>query len=165
MSQSVLTSQIRAALKMLRSAIEACPDALWDRKSDPNGFWALAYYTLFFAHLYALASEEDLEPFAGDVAGREGLVWIDLGDWSELEPGDTNSKDDVLACRDHIDRRVAEPVQSAPFDGPSGFHWLPLPRGAAHLCNLRHIQHHASQMAEGLRQDTGVGTNWVFADG
>ena len=38
MEQDAVTSQIRAALKMLRSAIEACPDALWHRKSDHNGF-------------------------------------------------------------------------------------------------------------------------------
>ena len=123
----------------------------------------LAYHTLYFAHLYLSPSEETFESFERDVAGREGFGRTDLGDWSELKPEDTCSKDGVLAYCDHIDGCVAELVQSAPFDGPSGFHWLPFSRGEAHLYNLRHIQHHAGQLAERLRQDADVGTKWAFA--
>ena len=165
MRQDVVVSQIRAALKMLRSAIEACPDGLWDREEDHNAFWVLAYHTLYFAHLYLSPSEAAFEPFERDVAGHEGFGRTDLGDWVELLPEDTYTKADVLAYCDHIDGRLASLVQSAPFDGPSGFHWLPFTRSEAHLYNLRHIQHHAGQLAERLRQEAGVGTSWAFAVG
>lgn len=163
MDCEVVASQIRAALKMLRSTIEACPDALWDREGDHNAFWVLAYHTLYFAHLYLSPSEEAFVPFERDASGRPGYGKTDLGDWSELVPGDTYAKSDVLAYCDHIDGLVIDLVRSTPFDAPSGFHWLPFSRSEAHLYNLRHVQHHAGQLAERLRQNADVGTKWTFA--
>jgi hypothetical protein len=156
-------SQIRAALRMLRSAIEACPNSLWDRETDHNRVWMLAYHTLYFAHLYLSPSEAAFEPFERVVEGCPGFGQTDLGDWSELGPGDVYAKSDIFAYCDHIDERVAELVQATPFDAPSGFHWLPFSRGEAHLYNLRHIQHHAGQLIERLRQTIDEGTSWVFA--
>ena len=121
---------------MLPSTIEACPDALWDREDDHNAFWVLAYHTLYFA------------PFEREVSGRPGYGKTDLGDWTELQLGDTYSKADVLAYCDLVDGLVVDLAGSAPFDAASGFHWLPFSRGEAHLYNLRHIQHHAGQLAE-----------------
>jgi hypothetical protein len=163
MDQDIVASQIRAALKMLRSTIETCPDALWDREDDHNAFWVLAYHTLYFAHLYLSVSEEAFIPFEREVSGRPGYGRTDLGDWAELQLGDTYSKADVLAYCDHVDGLVVDLVGSAPFDAASGFHWLPFSRGEAHLYNLRHIQHHAGQLAERLRQVAGEGTQWAFA--
>jgi hypothetical protein len=42
MDHDTVISQIRAALKMLRSAIEACAESLWNRGTDRNAFWILA---------------------------------------------------------------------------------------------------------------------------
>jgi len=162
MNHEAITSQIRAALKMLRLAIEACPDALWSREADHNPFWVVAYHTVFFAHLYLSPSEEAFEPFIRDVAGRSGFGCTDLGDWTELAPEDVYAASDVLAYCDHVDGRVAELVRAAPLHAPSGFHWLPFTRGEAHLYNLRHIQHHVGQLAERLRQVANTGDGWVF---
>lgn len=123
----------------------------------------LAYHTLYFAHLYLSPSEAAFEPFERAVEGRPGFGQTDLGDWSELEPGDVYAKSDVFAYCNHIDKRVSGLVQATPFDVPSGFHWLPFSRGEAHLYNLRHIQHHAGQLIERLRQTIDEGTGWVFA--
>lgn len=163
MDQDGITAQIRAALKMLRSAIEACPDPLWDRETDHNPFWALAYHTLYFAHLYLSPSEEAFEPFEREVEGHPGFGRIDLGDWSKLQAEDVYAKRDLLAYCDYVDKRVLTLVRSAPFDAPSGFHWLSFTRGEAHLYNLRHIQHHAGQLIERVRQATDEGTSWVHA--
>ncbi len=163
MDRVAVISQIRASLKMLRSTVEACPDSLWHRDSDHNPFWVLAYHSIYFAHLYLSPSEEAFEPFERGVEGREGFGRTHLGDWSVLTSDDAYSKEDVLAYCDYVDGRVAELVDSTPFDGPSGFGWLPFSRGEAHLYNLRHIQHHAGQLAERLRQVAGEGTGWVSA--
>jgi len=57
---------------------------------------------------------------------------------------------------------VSELVHSTPFHAESGFHWLKLSKGEAPLYNLRHIQHHAGQLIERLRQEAGLGSKWVF---
>ena len=162
MDTTIVSSQIRAALRMLRSAIEACPDDLWNREIDHNPFWVLAYHTLYFAHLYLSPSEDAFEPWEHTVNGYVGYGKTDLGDWTKLTPDDVYAKADVLAYCDHIDGRVSGLVESTLFDAPSGFHWLKFSKGEAHLYNLRHIQHHAGQLIERLRHTTGVGSKWVF---
>lgn len=162
MQDSVVCSQIRAALKMVRNVIETCPDGLWDRTSDHNPFWALAYHTLYFAHLYLSPSLEEFEPFVRSARGHDGFGRTDLGDWSVLTPADVYAKDDILAYLEHIDTYVCQWVESTSFDAPSGFHWLKFSKAEAHLYNLRHIQHHAGQLAERLRQEADLGSRWVF---
>ncbi len=43
--------QFAAAIQTLQQAIEACPDDLWDDRTDGSPFWHLAYHTLFFTDL------------------------------------------------------------------------------------------------------------------
>lgn len=161
MKPTIVSSQIRAALKMLRSTIETCPNELWNRKADHNPFWVLAYHTLYFAHLYLSPSEDAFEPYRRQANGHAGYGKTDLGDWTELTPDDVFSKPDILAYCDHINGHVLEWVESTPFDAPSGFHWLKFSKAEAHLYNLRHIQHHTGQLAERLRQEVGLGVRWV----
>ena len=163
MDHASLTSQMRAALAMLRSTIGSCPEDLWKREKDCNPFWALAYHAVYFAHLYLSPSQEEFVPFERQVRGREGFGQTDLDDWSKLTPDDVYSREDVLAYCDHVDAAVDRLVASKPFDAESGFHWLMFSRGEALLYNLRHVQHHAGQLAERLRQELDVGTKWVGA--
>jgi len=161
MDHEIVVSQIVAALRMLRSTIEACPEELWNRTSDHNRFWALAYHATFFAHLYLSPSKEALEPFEREVAGHTCYGRDHLGDWAELVEEDAFTVADVLAYCDHIVERVEDLVASTSFDAPSGFHWLTFSKGETHLYNLRHIQHHAGQLGDRLRQEAGIGTRWV----
>ena len=162
MEPNSVSSQIRAALKMLRSAIEACPEPLWNREVDANPFWVLAYHTLYFAHLYLSPTEDAFEPFTRKADGHPSYGNADLGDWTKLTPGDVFSKPDVLAYCDHVNGHVSELVASTPFDQPSGFYWLKFSKAEAHLYNLRHIQHHAGQLIDRLRQEADIGSKWVF---
>ena len=45
---------------MLRSAVEACPDDLWDDYAHGTPFWHLAYHALFYADFYLF---DDAEAF------------------------------------------------------------------------------------------------------
>ena len=164
MDPTIVSSQMHAAMKMLRSAIVACPDELWNREADHNPFWVLAYHTLFFAHLYLSPSEDAFEPWDREVQGHAAYGRSHLGDWTKLTSDDVFTKLDILAYCDHIDGCVAELVESTPFDAESGFHWLKFSRAEAHLYNLRHIQHHAGQLTDRLRQAAGIGSKWVADD-
>ena len=52
LTEEILVSQYGAALGMLRSAIEACPDALWTDPAYANRCWHVAYHGVFYAHFY-----------------------------------------------------------------------------------------------------------------
>lgn len=161
MEPTIISSQIRAALKMLRSTIEACPDSLWNREADANPFWVVAYHTLYFTHFYLSPSEDEFKPYERQAAGHAGYGKADLGDWTNLTPADTFTKVDVLAYCDYIYEHVSNLVESTPFDQPSGFYWLKFSKAEAHLYNLRHIQHHAGQLSERLRQEANLGIRWI----
>jgi hypothetical protein len=161
--KEIIASQIRAALEMLRHTIERCPDSLWEVGTGGNAYWVVAYHTLYFTHLYLSPSEREFAPFELEVSGHEGFGRADLGDWRDLTGEDVYSRDDVLAYWHHINERVGAWVEGTPLVHPSGFHWLPFSRAEAHLYNLRHIQHHAGQLADRLRRETDQGTPWAFA--
>ena len=165
MEKDVIVSQIRAALKMLRAAIEACPDSLWNRESDDNRFWVLAYHALFFAHLYLFPSEDAFEPWEAQIEGHPQMGREHLGDWTKLQPEDLYTKSDVLTYCTYVEGLVSDRVETTPFDEPIDFYWMrqPCKQSELHLYNLRHIQHHAGQLSERLRQTTGRGIDWVKA--
>jgi len=128
MEPSIVTSQLRAAMRMLRTAIEACPARLWNRDTDHNRFWFIAYHTVFYAHLYASPSEERFEPFT-----CKGHRYGHLGDGSTLTEDDIRSKQEVLAFWDHVDARIESLVRSTPFDRALiGFR----SRGGKHTCTV-----------------------------
>ena len=43
----------------------------------------------------------------------------------------------------------------------SGFPRYPIPKLEHQLVNIRHLQHHAAQLADRLRNQAGVGVEWV----
>jgi len=162
MNHDSLVGQMRAALAMLRGAMDACPKDLWNRKSDSNRFWVIAYHTLYFTHLYLFPSRDAFVPWKREVSGKAGFDRTHLGDWEELTADDVYAQFDLLAYCDHIDSVIDHFVASTPFDAPSGFPSHPFTRGEAHLSNLRHIQHHTGQLSERLRQAAQLNTPWVF---
>jgi len=76
MNRDIVVAQVRAALAMLRSAIEACPEKLWNREIDQNRFWSLAYHTVYFTHLYLSPSEDAFVPWQKKVEGKAGFGWF-----------------------------------------------------------------------------------------
>ena len=162
MKQEIVVSQYRAALMMLRQTVEDCPDTLWNRGSDDNAFWQIAYHTLYYVHLYLSKSDNEFEAWPKHI---EDYPHMGRGlPWPPHDPpkiGDPYTKDDILEYFDFIDERIPDFVAAAPYDDPAGFFRLPFSRGALHLYNIRHIQHHAGQLIERLRQTTGKGVDWV----
>jgi len=152
-----ILSQYRASLAMLRSAIELCPEDLWQTTRFRNRSWHIAYHTLFYAHLYVNESEADFRPWH-----KHRTVCRLLGKSpEELATVEPYSKADLLEyhtlCRAEIDDKVPR----LPLEGASGFNWLPFNRGELHFYNIRHIQHHTGQLAERLRTVSGIGVPWV----
>ncbi|MBL8157893.1 MAG: hypothetical protein JNM70_27415, partial [Anaerolineae bacterium] len=43
-----IEAQYNAALAMLQTSIERCPDDLWNIKGRGNTFWRIAYHALLY---------------------------------------------------------------------------------------------------------------------
>ena len=149
--------QLGASVTMLRRAIEVCPTALWEKRSDGMGYWYLAYHTLFFI-------DHDMHPAAATFTSP----WFDEFEYElkELPPPyeDAYSKDDVLAYLDQCLTKASQ-VLSSLSNGASldlrGGRRLGMQPLEVVLYGLRHVQHHAAQMNVLLRSEGVKPPGWV----
>ena len=159
--RSVLKRQYHAALAMLRDTIESCPEDLWTDEHPTNPFWRMAYHALFYAHLYLEEREETFRPWSRHAPGADDFgPPLDERDGSRV-PLRPYGKADVLSYWAEVDAMVDGAVDG--FDlhrAESGFHWYPVSKLEHQLVNIRHVQHHAAQLADRLRSHAGIGTRW-----
>lgn len=161
----ILESQYHAALAMLRACIERCPDDLWVDPTPTNAFWQVAYHTLYFTHLYLMPQEADFRPWHGHQANAQHPDGIpgrnDPDSPLPLLP-DPYTRAQALAYWSVCDGMVNEAVEALDLAQPtSGFSWYRMSKLEHQLVNLRHIQHHAAQLADRLRAALDIGIEWV----
>ena len=163
----ILKSQYHASLAMLRSAVEQCPENLWLAQTHASAYWQVAYHVLFFTHLYLHRDDASFVPWAQhqeDVKYPSGMVGGYSNDGQAKELPTPYSKAQVLEYLDVCDRMVDEAVDSSDLDADTcGFWWYKMGKLEHQFVNIRHIQHHTAQLADRLRQNAGIGVNWVGA--
>ena len=165
----ILKNQYHAALGMLRLAVERCSEELWLDPTLTNPFWRIAYHALYFTHLYAQPRLEEFRPWEHHQTGMHDLDDVPAEDellpYLELphRPPRTGpySKEQILAywrlCDESVDLWV-DALDLASAD--SGFSWYPVSKLEHQLINVRHLQHHAAQLGDRLRNSSGVGVEW-----
>lgn len=162
--QSMIGRQFAAAIQMVRSAVEACPGALWDDRTDGSPFWHIAYHTLFFTDFYLSDDEKSFQ--AMDF--HEDKAHFLPGDYQEFggivtTPTRALSKDQLLDYADHCLRKCGETFEKLTDERSlerCGFWWYELNVGEFLLNNLRHAQHHAGQLSLLLRRHADVAGEW-----
>ena len=163
--KSVLKSQYHASLAMLGEAIQRCPDNVWLGTEHRTQFWQIAYHTLFFTHLYLQLDEAAFCPWEhhqGGVQHPDGIAGpADPNSSLSLIPN-PYAKTQVLEYWNFCDQMVEAAVDRLDLESPqSGFSWYRMSKLEHQFVNLRHIQHHAAQLADRLRSAANVGIKWV----
>jgi DinB superfamily len=153
-----IARQYAAALKMLRRAIELCPDELWADASYRNQFWHIAYHTLFYAHLYSQRNEVAFQPWPKH---KEAIRMLGGGLPAEELASLAYSKAELLEYHELCCAEVAARVAETNLEADSGFYWLPFNKFELQLYNIRHIQHHTGQLTERLRHVADIGVPWI----
>jgi len=163
--QMAIGRQFSAAIQMLRLAVDACPEELWDDRSDGSPFWHLAYHALFYVDFYL--SDDEKSFHAMDF--HEDKMQFLPGDYGEYggivtTPDRALRKDQLLDYADHClskcERTFQELTDERALEN-CGFWWYKLDVGEFLLNNLRHAQHHAGQLALLLRRRAGIGVDWM----
>ena len=165
--RDALKSQYRAGLAMLREAVELCPDDLWLTTENTNAYWQVAYHALFFTHLYLQPTSADFRPWPG----HQSQVQNEDGIGGPPDPAsdlpvipEPYSRDQVLTYTAHVAREVETVVDTLDLASlESGFSWYRVSKLEHQLINVRHLHHHAAQLADRLRNATGNGVRWVGA--
>lgn len=163
--RAALKSQYHAGLAMLRDAVERCADALWLDRGPTNAFWQVAYHALYFTHFYLCAQEAEFRPWAehqGEVQHEDGIAGpADPDSPLPLLP-EPYTRAQILAYGRHLDGLVDGMVDALDLSrSDSGFWWYDMPKLEHQLLNVRHLGHHAAQLADRLRAAQGDGVRWV----
>jgi hypothetical protein len=158
---------------MLRGAIERCPDSMWADDSYRNPFWRIAYHALYYAHLYAQPDAESFVPWERHQTGLHDMDDVpappeiqELTEHPHRPPrtGKPLSQQEILRYWEVCDGLVDETIDGLDLGAEaSGFSWYPIPKIEHLMVSIRHIQHHAAQLAERLRTACDVGVDWVGA--
>lgn len=162
---TMIGRQFAAAIQTLRLAIEACPDDLWDDRTDGSPFWHLAYHALFFTDFYLSKDEKAFQP----MAFHESKAHFLPGDYQKFggivtTPDKAFSRDELLEYADHCLGKcldVFETLTDERVLERCGFWWYGLNVGEFLLNNLRHAQHHAGQLVLLLRRRADIGVDWL----
>jgi hypothetical protein len=162
----IVKSQYHASLAMLKDAIEKCPDDVWLDDRVTNRFWQIAYHVLYYTHLYLHVDEKSATRWAGH---QEHVQYPSALTNPRLEVDASlpkfaapYSKAQVLELWAICDGLVNDAVDSFDLDSPDcGFWWYKMGKLEHQFINIRHIQHHAAQLADRLRVAKNVGVPWV----
>lgn len=156
----VISSQYRAALAMLRAAVERCPAELWDAPAPKNRFWHIAYHALFFTHLYLHRAAADFRPWPKH---RDDYEQMGPQPWPPHrvpQIGEPFSRAELLEFLTFCEREVDARVPALDLAAESGFDWLPMDKLELQLYSIRHLQQHCGELADRLGQ-AGVDVPWV----
>lgn len=156
--RDVVRSQYSAALEMLRQAVVACPESLWDAPEDQVRCWQLAYHALFFTHLYLQTALGDFHAWAKHRDSHELLDTPPAGPEQQRTP---YSQAEILEYLAVCQRQVDEQTARLQPEADSGFHWLPFSKLELQIYTIRHLQHHTAELMERLGSRTHVEIDWV----
>ncbi len=156
-----LTSQYKASLEMLRAAMQAASNELWDSADYENRTWRLAYHTLYATKMYLAASPEAFSVWDGAIEGAESLggSWEDPSARVVVEG--VHAAEELFDFLDFLLADLPAAIVAHPLEDQSGFEWYPFTRLELHLNTIRHIQHHTGQIIERLRNNGVSGIGWV----
>jgi hypothetical protein len=158
----ILKNQYHASLAMLEQAIEKCPADLWLAQDHPNPFWHVAYHALFFTHLYLQTDEPSFRPWEKH---RDEYQFLGPLPWPphrrpNVQEPYTNAE--ILQYLRTCRSMVEEAIEKLDLDAAeSGFLWYKMSKLEHQIVSIRHLQHHAAQLADRLRLHAGVGVDWV----
>jgi hypothetical protein len=130
--KNLIWQQFGASIDMLENAIVACPDEIWNDRSEEPEYWYLAFHTLFWLDLYLSGAVENFAPLR------------------------TFLRHCRRKCRTTIENSTDEEMNRL-----CRFGWGEASFAELLLYNMRHVQHHAAQLNLILRQKTDSAPGWV----
>lgn len=154
-------NQFKAALCMLDTCVDRCPDASWDAPVGNLTFCQVAFHTLFFADYYLGPNEESFRRQPYHLKNQD--VFRDYEELEDRVPVLLYDRVAVKSYLQHCREKASEVVAAETAEilsGPSGFARRDCSRAELHVLNIRHIQHHSAQLSLRLRIDSGIDIPW-----
>ncbi len=75
--------------------------------------------------------------------------------------GEPYSKDDIIEYHEFCLNEMEAKVPLLDLEAESGFYWYPINKLELQFLNIRHIQHHAAQLIDRLRNSDEISVDMV----
>ena len=162
--KKIFASQYRASLAMLKECIHhgGCKE-IWYDESFKNKYWHIAYHVLFYTDLYLSVNEQSFNPWEKHRKDYQFMGKMPFPPHGEPEITDAYTPNDIMQYFSQIESSITERLDSYDLDAPSGFSWLSFSKYELQIYNIRHIQHHAAQLASRLSSKKDIVIEWVGA--
>lgn len=160
--KQLLSNQYAASLSTLGHCITMCPDTTWGTLVAKYPFYQVAFHTLIFTDLYLDTDEKSFRRQPFHLANTQ--LFRDYEQLEDREPVLMYDRFQVLTywdfCSSKVAARMAIETEST-LCTPTTFARRNVTRAEMHLLNVRHIQHHAAQLALRLRLDSAADVPWI----
>ena len=154
----IVTSQYQSSLSMFEEAVKNCPKNLWEESSYKNRYWHIAFHTMFWTHMYLNDSEHSFEEWNKHI---EDYQFLNFRSKSYAEDAVIYSQEEVLDYLEFCKTRLPDHLATVNFEDEGGFSWIPVGKLELHMYNIRHIQHHTSQLTDRLKEVENIPVRWV----
>lgn len=154
----VITSQYNASLEMFENSLSSCPESLWQDASYENRFWHIAFHTMFWTHMYLNDTEHSFEKWEKHI---EDYQWLNFRSNNYAEEEVIYSKEEVLNYLSFCRAQLSGHLPTLNFENAGGFSWIRVNKLELHIYNIRHIQHHTSQLTDRLKEVEDTPIKWV----
>jgi hypothetical protein len=159
--KKVLYSQYTASLTMLKNVITSADDDTWYNKSEKHPhFWHIVYHTLFCTDSYLYKDRESFIPWEKHRKDYHFLGNSPFPPYSKPDISNPYTKSEMLEYLEKILSTLKEKIEETDLEAESGFFWVPVNKLELQFYNIRHIQHHAGQLAFILREQKDIGIAW-----
>jgi hypothetical protein len=179
--KTLIVHQYEAALSMLNACVDRCPETIWEARVVNYPFCQVVFHTLFWTDVYLGQSAESScrQPFGewlrpggvldvevrtgyGDPVFQHDHLFGDYVRFADRAPVRLYDKAAIRAYLDHCRAKVSEVMGAETVDTLSTPSDLrpDLSRAEVHLYNIRHVQHHTSQLSLRLRLDANRAIDW-----
>jgi hypothetical protein len=141
--------------------LNCAPSRFRKRRSIRTGSGTSPATPSFYTHFYLHPDEASFHPRAKH---RQDSQFVGPHPWApeeKLKIGEPYSKAEVREYHELCRAEVETSVPALNLDSPSGFHWLPFNEAELQFYNIRHLQHHAGQLADRLRTVANAGAAWM----
>ncbi|MCX7015394.1 MAG: DinB family protein [Candidatus Sumerlaeota bacterium] len=147
--------QYGAMFAMLRHAMDACPEALWDKRAHEPPFWQQAYHTLWAVDFY-------LSPAPGQF--QKPSLENQQANRLDKQPDFALAKEALTGYLESVEARFHRFLSDAGpgrLEGSNPFQWTGPTLAHRLLYSLRHAQHHLGWMASILRRAGIEPPKWI----
>ena len=160
--KELIVDQYDATLCTLNTCIDRCPETNWDSRVGNWAFCQVTFHTLFFTDLYLAQNVDSFrrQPFHRD----NESIFRDYEELQDRPPTLRSDKPSIKRYLTHCRNKASNAIAAETADtlkARCGFEWLAFSRAGVHVCNIRHIQHHAAQLSLRLRIDAQEDIPWV----